>query len=314
VNDRDFLHLQSTQLQRLLESAQGDPVLVPQLQERLAEMEQKLQELQGGDVRLFEPPVTLPDRTALFLRGESVPDQEGIDPSLAGELLLHYNKMFCEQALHNEQQFARRQGRQRRRRGTPQPRLLLTSTPRGSFGLEFRPAPSEEGEVSPLHSEALTDLHDLLQKMGSETGSLESLVEEIAPRLLPPLQNFLRTLAEHRVELRMVSTSRPSTRLSFASVVQAAEQLSRDWLVEEKVVLGTFRGVTRESGWFDLLTLEKKLITGVVADDLTEEDFDRIDALTNSLCQATLQQTTIRTVGRGEQSKYLLLDARKPPT
>lgn len=44
---------------------------------------------------------------------------------------------------------------------------------------------------------------------------------------------------------------------------------------------GTFRGVTREIGYFDFLTDEGILITGRVADYFTEEDLERIDALTN---------------------------------
>ena len=73
---------------------------------------------------------------------------------------------------------------------------------------------------------------------------------------------------------------------------------------------GTFRGSTRESTVFDLLPDEGGLITGTMADNLTEEDFDRIDALTNKRCVASLQVTTLRPVVAAPRQEYLLLDAK----
>lgn len=54
--------------------------------------------------------VVLP-RAAIFLRGGGVQDSAGIRPSLAGEALIQYEKMFTEQAIHDEREAAKfRQG------------------------------------------------------------------------------------------------------------------------------------------------------------------------------------------------------------
>jgi hypothetical protein len=90
----------------------------------------------------------------------------------------------------------------------------------------------------------------------------------------------------------------------------AGEALIQREVEQDTVKLkGKFRGVTLESGCFDLVT-DDGLIKGSVADDLTEEDLERIHKLTNHDCVAELQKTTVRKIGGPETTDYVLLDAR----
>ena len=128
--------------------------------------------------------------------------------------------------------------------------------------------------------------------------------------MLQPMKRFLRTLAQYEAELRLAFSDEPSRVISRDRIKQAAERLDRELEEKEIEVKGTFRGLTRETTVFDLLPDGGGLITGTIADSLTEEDFDRIDALTNQPCVVVLQVTTLRPIGGTPRVTYLLLDAK----
>jgi hypothetical protein len=311
MNDQTFLQVQALELQRLLDNAGDDPLMRPQLRIRLEEVEKRLEELKQKQGSLWLRESNLP-RAAIFLRGGDVHGSEGIRPSLAGEALIQYEKMFTEQALHDEREAARQAGRQRRPRGALMPRLLFTGTPRGSFGLQFVPETADDGPLRDVHAAALHHVADALVAVAdSESQSLGTAVERIPPRVLQPLQQFLKTLAQHGVELRLAFSDRSTQTVSPDKVKSAAERLEREVSQETFDCTGIFRGVTRESGYFDLNLDDGHTITGTVADNLTEDDLERIDALTNKRCHAMLQKTTVRTVGGSATPSYLLLDARE---
>ena len=135
-------------------------------------------------------------------------------------------------------------------------------------------------------------------------------MSDIPSPVLQPLKQFLGSAGtELEAELRLAFENRPSRSLPAAKIKVAAERLEREVQQEPTNVKGTFRGLTLESGGFDLLT-DDGLIKGSVADDLTEEDLLRILKLTNRQCVAELQKTTVRKVGGAGTVSYVLLDVR----
>jgi hypothetical protein len=315
VNDPTFLQTQVLELRRLLDRAGDDPMLAPQLRERLDVMERELEESRRVPGSLLpREPVNLA-RAAIFLRGGGVEDSLGIRAALAGEALIQYERMFIEQALHDEREAARQAGRQRRRRGTAAPGLLLTGTPRGSFGLEFVAQPTDGGTLLGIHAQSLRHVAEALTRVaGSTSESLEMTIASIPARVLPPLRNFLTALASHGAELRLAFPDLPARTPPAGQLQNASELLEREVKQEVIDILGVFCGVTRESGMFDLKTREGEVITGTVADELVEEDLERIDALTNQECVASLQKTTFRRVMGPATATYVLLDARPAGT
>lgn len=310
MNDLTFLKVQALELRRLLERAGDDPIAVPQLRERLAEAEKELQAALQQNGKLFPVDIHELPRAALFLRGGGMQGHEGIRPGLAGEALIQYEKMFIEQAIHDEREAARNAGRQRRRRGAPTPGLLFAGTPRGSFGLEFVPQPTEEGTLLEVHARSLRNVAEALVRVaGSDAETLDEAIGPIPPRMLHPLKQFLKTLADYDAELRLAFHDSPSQSLTANQIQKAAERLERDVTEEEVELSGTFRGVTLDSGHFDLRTEAGDDITGTVADHLTEDDLQRIDELTNKPCKARLLQTTIRSISGASRTTFVLLDA-----
>ena len=310
MNDITSLQIRCLELQGLLDDAADDPVLGPQLRVRLhdAETELNAARQQAGD--LFPPePIVIP-RAAIFLRGAAVQDSAGILPSLAGKALIQYEKMFIAQALHDEREAARSAGRQRRRRGSAQPGLLFTGTPRGSFGLEFAPLPTADAAVLEVHARSLANVANALVKVAeSGVGELDETIRDIPRGVLLPLKEFMKTLADNRVEMRLAFSNQQSRTLESSKIFAVAERLEREVNQETKTFEGTFRGVTRESGFFDLKLDDGQIITGNVADDLTEEDLERIDRLMNQRCSASMQKTTVSKITGEATPSYVLLDA-----
>jgi hypothetical protein len=309
MNQHSFLQSQVTQLRRLLAGARDNPILAPQLQQRLEDVEGELKTLESRVGTPF-PVEIAPPRVAIFLKGGGVPDSDGIRAALAGEALIQYERMFTEQALHDERAAARTAGRSRRRRGSSTPSLLFTGTARGSFGLEFLPQQPEDEALLPIHAQALANVAEALVRVSADDPGLEKAIEGISPRVLVPMKKFLKTLAQYDVDLRLAFSDAPSKAIAADQIKRAAERLEREWEEVELRVKGVFRGLTRESTIFDVLPDEGGLITGTIADSLTEEDFDRIDALTNQRCVAELQVTTLRPIGGAPRVTYLLLDAK----
>lgn len=309
MNDLTFLKIQALELQRLLESVGDDPVAVPQLQERLADAERELRASQAQSENLFPRDIGELPRAALFLKGGGVQGSEGIRPGLAGEVLIQYEKMFIEQALHDEREAARKAGKQRRPREASYPGLLFTATHRGSFGLEFVPQTTEDGALLEIHASSLINVAEALERVaGNDAASLDEAIQPIPAPMLHPLKQFFKTLAQYDVELRLAFHDRPARSLTASQIQTAAVRLERDMTEETVEISGTFRGVTLESGHFDLKTESGEVITGTVADNLTEEDLERIDGLTNKRCQARLQKTMVRSLSGASRLTFVLLN------
>lgn len=312
TNSTDFIRIQAIELEQLLAGSSDNPILAAQLKQRLKSIEDLITatERQPGEL-LPREAIVLP-RTAVFLRGGGVDGTRGIRPSLAGEALLQYDKMFTEQALHDEREAARTSGRHRRPRGASTPGLLFTGTPRGSFGLEFVPLDSPDLTVRDVHAQSLHNVANAILRVADEAvRSVEDLVRGIPPRVLQPMKQFLKVLAAHEAELKFAFSDSSASSLTASQIQSASARLQRELKEEEVDVKGVFRGLTRESGHFDLLSEDNGLITGVVADDLTEDDLERIDLLTNHACVATVLKTTFSNVSGSPRQTYLLINARE---
>ena len=309
MNDLTFLRTQQIQLRHLLEVAGNDPVMKPQLKMRLENIEAQLAAAEQKTGGLFQKEAVALPRTAIFLSSEAVNEHIGVSPQLAGEALINYENMFREQAMHDEREAAKAVGKTRRKRGAPKPKLLFTGTPRGSFGLEFVPQIAPGADSAGIHVKALENVASTLVLV-TENDNTEfgDVIANVPHGVLLPLIKFLTVLSKNDAELRLAFSDKPSKSLSSVNIKRAAERLEREVIIESEEINGTFRGLTLDSGYFDFLPDGGKVITGTLADELTEDDIDRIDKLTNSRCLAKLQRTSLVGVS-GSRYAYVLIDA-----
>ena len=206
MNQKEFLQTQVVDLRRLAEDAADDPILSMQLQERLQDADSQLK-AHTTDGTLFPPETPQAPRAAIFLKGAAVHGQESIRAGLAGEALQHYERMFIAQAIHDEREAARTAGRQRRSRGAAVPALLLTGTPRGSFGLEFTPELQEDESVPDVHRASLENVAEAII-LAAATETPEDLSEQIPTAVIQPLTRLFQTLARYNAELESPLTRR----------------------------------------------------------------------------------------------------------
>src|SRR5690606_14808303 len=117
----------------------------------------------------------------------------------------------------------------------------------------------------------------------------EGVVEDIPPQVLPPLKQFLKTLAQHGAELRLAFHHGPAVALSIDELRAAAERLERDVEQVQVEIGGIFRGVTLDSGEFDFRTSADEVISGEVADDFPADELEQLHSLTNKPCILKLE-------------------------
>ncbi len=310
MNDQISLELQLVQLNRLLQGAEDDPIMAPQIRARINATQKKLDEAKRQPSSLLPKETAVLPRAAIFLRGGGVHDSDGIRPSLAAEALTRYEQMFVAQALHDELEAVRNAGRQRRPRGAPTPGILFSGTPRGSFGLEFILQPTTDLGLLEVHAQSLRHIAEALERVAESDGnSLDKTIEAIPSRVLDPLKHFLAALANSGAELRLAFSDRPSRSIEVEKLRRAADRLEREVKQENVTKTGTFRGVLLESGAFDLKTDEGDVISGTVPDSYTEDDLDKLHRLTNKRCVLDLQATTVSKITGTTTTLYVLQDA-----
>lgn len=312
MTEHDFLQSQVVQFGQLLELADGDPVLSPQFRSRLGAAQQKLEAFNRLEDSLLPKENVAPPRAAIFVNSRKVEKLNGIRPTLAGNALILYESMFVEQALHDEREDARAAGRQRRPRGAARPELLFTGTPRGSFGMEFVAQSADESQAK-SYARSLTNVASALQLVAeSEPSRLEQTISSIPRSLVPFVRRFFKILSDNDAEIRLAFPDERPVVIGLAKVKDTAERLVRDVSEERLEIPGDFRGLTRDSGYFDLRT-QDGTITGMLAEELAEEDIERIAALANLSCVATIEKRTVKTVSGSVSNTYVLIDAYPEP-
>ena len=307
MTDISFLQAQAAGLSRLLSESEDDPILAPQLRERLEDAQAELDRLKTTRGVLLLPP-PLPRAAFFLIGGPDVSGSDGVQPRLAGEALIQYEAMFVGQAIHDERQAARATGRQRRMRNAPAPALLLTGTPRGSFGFEFIPKLSTDGTNGELHAQALKHVAEWVDRVVSgDLGELADVFGRVPPGVRPSLRGFLRVLADHGTGLRLAFSDAPARRLSGDQVRAAADRLQRDVTLDDNVPMrGILTGVLPENAEFEFRPDDGTTFKGDIS-DATDEDVRQMRALQDRRCEAHFQRTTVKVAGRPNASSYVLL-------
>lgn len=300
-----FRKIHALELSKLLEDAKNDPILAPQLQDRLNEIQKEI-----TDNPEVEDPFALP-RTAIFFSNSGIEDMEGVRPILAGEALIQYEKMYIEQSLHDEREAAKEEGRKKRKKGTSRPELLFTGTPRGSFGLEFVPVLDNDKTIRDSRTNSLNTVTDSIYRVASAG---EDLVDEVLATIpspvLAPLKNFMKVIVKYEAELRLAYPQGKSAVFKTEQLKIAYEHLEREVTEEEKRIKGYFRGLTMHTGHFDILTEEDDVITGFIAEEMPEQDKQTLYIKKDQLMEFVVRITTIiKKTGHSEIS-YTLVRAK----
>lgn len=296
---REFIQAQILETERLLALTGDHPLMSPALEQRKEGFEKELKEL---------PPPTRQPRTVLFFAGGPVVGTRGIDAQFASNMIEHFVQMVKSQysvAKHGDV------GSRGIRRGESEARLLLTGTPRGSFGLELSQPDSEDFLASEQLSDVLVQLTKVIESAGRDDESFAFALEEVSPRVLHRLKEFFKMASDNKARMRIVSGDL-ECQLDETNVAQAFERVSATETTEETIEIpGTFRGATLDTWRFDFRSDAGENISGRLGEDVTQEEALRMIQLTDQRCVATFHRTLVTTGIGPLRSRYELISLRE---
>lgn len=292
---REFAQRQVAAMDSFLSWAGDDPLMGPGLRARREEFVQKAQEL---------PPSLATPRAVLFFTGDPVSGSQGIEVDFMTKVLDHFQQMVKTQyafAKHGSI------GDRARQPGGAEAKLMLTGTPRGSFGLELsQPHPHDLFSAEQL-SKSLVQLTQLIKAAGEDDETFGVELDDVTPRVLQRLRRFFKLLSDSKASLRLESGSL-IVRMDQARVQQASERVAAVTTKPEKIELkGEFRGATLDTWRFDFRADGGNIISGKLSTEITEETATAMNRLTARQCVGRFERVQVIARGGVLKERYELI-------
>lgn len=245
-------------------------------------------------------------RTILFFSGEPVQGSEGIDASFAGQVLEPFQSMVMADYADRYHGVVGSRGR---RAGEADSRLLLTSLPRGSFGLELTKVDNDEIFEEEQLADTLAHVTRLVESAADSDEDFALELNNTAPRVIQNLRAFLGVVSKARAGLRLESGDSRCT-MDPIRASEAFERVSSTISNTEEVrIRGVFKGVLLESWRFDFLNEDGHKISGKIFDDLTADQVAQLSRdFFNQRSIAVLEKTTVLFRNGRERTTYILKD------
>lgn len=294
-SQREFLKVQLLETQQLREMAADHPLMSIAFAEREEELKRKLEEL---------PPGQKEARTVLFFSGEPVQGSLGIDASFAGRVLAPFQSMVMTDYADRWHGAVGSRGR---RLGEADSRLLLTSLPRGSFGLELARAESDDLFADNQMADTLVHVARLVESSSRSDEDFAVELDQTAPRVIQNLREFLEVVAKGKAGLRLESGDfrfAMSPAEANAAYSRVAGTITKEDPAE---VFGLFEGVLLGDWRFNLVTREGEKISGKIDRDLTEQVVIELNRrFFHEQCAASLLKTTVLFKNGNIRTTYVL--------
>lgn len=297
LREKETLLADLVALRELTDAMPDDPIAGPLAQSRISSLEE---EIRGFDAK----PKMRPETELFFGPGPAL-GSAGLDAKFTSKILSSFQDIITNQFAASFHGALRRTGR---RRGESDSRLYLTALPRGSFGLELAQPHVEDFVAAEQVARIMEDVTDLVGAAAKDDGAFTDALQKFHPRVLPPLQSFLETIANAESDCRMLagvkqtSLTKDEVNAARARVVSAERDLS------ELNLEGIFDGVLLQSGKFEFEPTGQSVISGWLAESVTDEQAEEWGALTGKPAKASVQVTTITTPNGQRRQAYELID------
>ena len=291
---RRFFSRQLTETHRLHKMVEDHPLMGPLMAQREAEYVEELAKL---------PVAGAEARTVLFFTGKPVVGSSAIDAKFVAEALNPFLEIVKSQYAAEKHGPVGQRGP---RKDEDEARLMLTGTPRGSFGLELSPPQTDDLFAEDTLSSVLIHVTRLMEAAGeSDEGFLLNL-DDISPRTFTHVPKFFKVLQDFGADLRM-QTGDIEFQLTQDQIRQAYERVNSSKTVEETLTVpGSYRGALLDTWRFDFRREDSSLISGRIDGDLSEDDVAGWAALVNKPSVATILETTTITSGGALRRRYIL--------
>jgi hypothetical protein len=279
---REKLNAMLVDTRRMQELAGGHPLMAHAFAERENDLRTQIEAIPLGGKEA---------RTILFFSGEPVQGSEGIDASFAGRVLEPFQSMVMADYADRYHGVVGSRGR---RVGEAGSRLLLTSLPRGSFGLELTKAKNDEIFEEEQLADTLSHVSRLVESAAESDADFAAELNDTAPRVIQNLRSFLEVLAKGKAGLKLETGDYRCT-MDPNQANEAFERVNSTISNTESVEMaGVFKGVLLESWRFDFVTDDGHKISGKVDDELSAEQVaDLSREFFDRRCKALCEETTV---------------------
>ncbi|HEX5218543.1 MAG TPA: hypothetical protein VFZ59_03160 [Verrucomicrobiae bacterium] len=296
LRQKETLQAELVGLESLLASTPEDPLATPLLRSRIEGLR--------SEIKKTDAKTLLVPEAEIFFGSGPVIGSQGIDAKFAGQVLDRYQDMVTNHFAAKFHGALRRTGR---RKGEANSRLFLTALPRGSFGLQLSQPHVDDFVTASQVSETMQDITGLVEAAAKDDASFEETLSGFHGRVLIPLQKFLETLKTAEADCRMAAGMR-QVKLKQEDVKNAFERVASAETLEDNITLdGIFYGALVRTGRFDFEPRGQTLVTGWLADEVSEEQAIQMDQLTGKAARAVLRTTTISTKTGKRRPTYELL-------
>jgi hypothetical protein len=302
LRNREMIQADIVGLEASLASAPDDPLAKPLAESRVAELREELSKAEKS-------PSIIPE-TELFFGQGPVVGAKGIEAKFAGQVLDRFQDMVTNHFAAKFHGVLRRAGR---RRGEADSKLFLTALPRGSFGLQLSQPHVQDFVTANQLATVMEDVTTLIGAAGKDDQSFDDTLSSVHGRVLIPLKGFLETLTNSGVDCRIISGMKQAI-LKKEQVSQAYQRVAAAKTEEEPLELdGTFFGALVKTGRFDFEPKGQDIISGWLADEVTEEQAINMDQLTGKPARAKMHVTIITTKTGKRRPTYELQSLNSLP-
>ena len=281
----EMLQAKRVGLQGLLLDAQEEPLEKPALEHAIRKIDDRLKEL-------ADKPKLNPQAEMFFVDGQ-VTNHHGLEITFASDMLKSYQNMVTNHYAAKNYGLLRKTGR---RHGEAEAHLFLTALPRGSFGMQLSQPQISDWVAAGNVAKAMEDLSGLVDAAAESDPVFEGLLVKFNPRVLKPLTEFMKTLNAGGGSFRLV-TGMKQVKMNHEKIQEAYMRVSAASSVEREITIpGEFGGIIGFSWEFDFKPNVGEVIHGPLADEITEEDIERMNHdFTFKPCFATLKETIVTT-------------------
>lgn len=295
---REFFQQQLVEADSLWSLVSDHPIMGPQMKHRVEELQEQLDAL---------PESSFEAKTTVYFMGEPVEGTRAIDAEFSSKALLPYLEMVKTQFAAITHGQVGRSGPRRREKDA---RLMITGTPRGSFGFELEAPRSDDLFAEEKLSETLVQLTQVIEAAGVSDLEYLRVLNDLEERSFPKLKEFFKVLHDNGAGIRL-QTGDLEIEMPPSLIDTAYERTNESF--EETASLtveGIFRGARLETWDFNLRTDDGIPYTGRIDPDLEEDEVAAMNKRTNERCVADLRRITVTTGSGKRTTRFVLIDLR----
>ena len=299
LRKKESLQADLVGIEGLLAITPDDPLATPLMQSRASELREEIAKTNGVNTKIPE--------TEIFFGQGPVIGSKGIEAKFAGQVLNRFQDIVSNHFAAKFLGILRRAGRPR---GEMDSKLYLTALPTGSFGLQLTQPHVEDFVAAGQLALAMEEITDLVAAAGKDDQTFDQMLESVHGRVLIPLREFLETLSKAGADCKMFSGLKRAE-LKKEQVTQAYDRAAAAKTKQDDLSLdGTFCGTLLRSGRFEFEPQGQSVLSGWLAEDVSEEQAIEMENLVGKPAHALLRATTISTKSGARRPTYELISLK----